>query len=390
MKILLVVPDYPPKSSGGGGRVAKILAEGLKDNGHDVTVLAGFCNNIEKNYYEEIINDVKIVWIPLMNIFVKRMPQFVYSFPPKLSSFKFLLSFDYVNYDVIHLFAYPTHLFVDIVALISKNKKFILTIHAFPDYVDSGPASPILKILYHIYLSVIGPYIIKNCNIVTTISEYTRKEAISHNFPSENIVLISNGINLEQDIIKETVKKDDFVIVSIGRITWYKGFEYALVAIRDLSKNIKNLKYIIIGETIDYSYLKKLKDLICEYGLGNNVIFTGRINEDMKLCILYNANIYLAPSTHEGFGLTLLEAMKYKIPIIATDTTGHRDIVKNMETAIMVEIKNSEEIARAIKLINSNEELRYRLIKNSTTEIKKYEWVNIIARYENLYKSFKK
>lgn len=229
----------------------------------------------------------------------------------------------------------------------------------------------------------------KNCNIITTISEHTRKDVISHNFRSEKIVLITNGISLKQDIIEKTVKEDNFVIVSIGRIAWYKGFEYALIAINDTLKYVKNLKYIIIGDTIDNDYFKKLKDIVFKCSLNDKVVFTGHINDDMKLNILSNADIYLAPSTHEGFGLTLLEAMKCKIPIIATDTTGHKDIVKHMETAIMVKIRNSEDITNSIKLLYSNKKLRDEFVNNSTMEIKNYDWVSIIAKYENVYKSIK-
>jgi glycosyltransferase involved in cell wall biosynthesis len=397
VKVLLVVPDYPPKSSAGGGRVAKILAEGLQNIGNEVTVLAGYYDSIEKNQYEEIVNGVKIIWVPLMDLFLKSTPQLIYSLPPRLSSLKFLISFDYTRYDIIHLFAYPTHLFVDIIALVSKNKKFILTIHAFPQYVDGeGPASTILKTIYHVYLLIMGRYMVKNCKIITSISVQTKRDAIEHNFPHKKIILVPNGIYLKKfDLIDAFDKryfgitKDEFLVTSIGRITWHKGFEYALIGIKKASEDITNLKYIIIGEIVDHDYFIKLKDIVRNYDLSNNVIFAGYVNEEAKLHILSRSDIYLAPSLHEGFGLTLLEAMKCRTPIVATRTAGHNDVVKHMETAVMVETKNSSDIENSIKLLHKDKELREKLVYNAMMAVENYDWDNIILKYESIYKFIK-
>lgn len=391
------MPDYPPKSSGGGGRVAKVLTEGLHNFGNEVTVLAGYYDRSEKYLYEENVNGVKIIWLPLMNIFVKNMPQLIYSLPPRLSSLKFLLSFDYTKYDVIHLFAYPTHLFVDIISIISKNKNFILTIHAFPHYVNEmGPASLIFKLIYRCYLSIINRYMINYCKVITAVSIQTKKDAIKHNIPSKKLMLVPNGIYLKhfgsEDLINKQnfgIIEADFLVTSIGRITWHKGFEYALIGIKKSIKDIPDLKYIIIGEVIDLIYFNKLKDIIQRNDLSDRVILTGYVNDDVKLHILTRSNIYLAPSLHEGFGLTLLEAMKCRVPIIATNTAGHSDILNHMETAIMVETKNSETIANSIKLLYKDKDLREKLIRNCTQVVEIYNWDTIIIKYENIYRSIK-
>lgn len=395
MKILFVSPDYPPKSTGGGGRVAKVLAEGLQNRGHEVIILAGYYNEDERTQYEENINGVKVIWIPLMNLFLKDLPQLIYSLPPKLSSLKYLLSFDYTEYDVIHLFAYPTHLLVDIVPFISKNKNFVLTIHAYPHYVSKdGSANSILKKFYQLYLSTIAKYVANKIGIVTVISKKTRADAIENHINQNKIKLIPNGIYLGEYNSPEVssldhfgISRDDFVVTSIGRISPHKGFDYALEGINEVRNDIPKLKYVLIGEIIDSNYSMKLNNIVDKNNLGDNVILTGRVTDDEKSQILSRSNVYLAPSLHEGFGLTLLEAMACNVPIIATKTAGHNDILDNMETAVMVEIKDPGNIATSLRLLHADEQLCEKLVNNSNEHVKMYSWDNIISQYESVYKT---
>lgn len=153
MKVLIVAPDYPPYARGGGGVVAQAIAHGLAEKGHEITVISGYypkktlSDRPHKNYEEEI----EVIWIPLMKMMEARYPQLRGSLPPNPSSLVFLKTIDYEGYDVIHLQGFG-HLLIDYVNLVAKNPRKILTVHAFPKYVErEGEAGFTLKLLYKIY-----------------------------------------------------------------------------------------------------------------------------------------------------------------------------------------------------------------------------------------------
>ncbi len=394
MNILLVTPDYPP-NCGGGGVVAMHLAQGLVNKGHKVSVLAGSYDIKNKIHYEEN-NGVKIIWIPLMHILIElKIPQLIYSLPPSLKSIYFLKQIDYNQYDVIHLFAFPTHLLVDIVNIISNNKKIILTIHAFPEYVSKeGPASYIIKSFYKFYLKTLGWYIINKSQTITTISHSTAKAAIQLGIPKNKLKIIPNGIEIKKYVPsdltnfnkKYNISEKDLLILSIGRITWHKGFEYSLIAMKQIFDAAINIKYIIIGDVIDDTYYTKLKKITSDLDIENTVIFSGYVDESTKISALSRCSIYLAPSLHEGFGLTILEAMAMGKSIIATNVSGHKDILEHMKTAIMISTKNPNEITQSVKKLVANDTLANYLGNNCKNQIKKFDWSAIIEKYYSSYK----
>lgn len=397
MKILLVTPDYLPKSSTGGARVATTLAEELAKKNHEVTVIAGYypVNRYDK-INEDEINKVKVVWIPFLHLLLEnKIPQLIPSLPPTINSLPLLKNLEYEKFDIVHLFAFPSHLLVDIIALFANTKNKLLTIHAFPKYAsEDGPAPFFLKIIYKVYLKTIAKLIANSCKIITTISKFTAKEAIKYGISPNKIRIIPNGINLNYYFPRNVEKinklfgleSDDILVLSIGRITWHKRFEDGLLAIQQLIKSgMRRIKYIIAGEIFDKNYYYFLKKEAIRLGISDKVIFPGYIDEETKIGLLSRCNIYLATSSHEGFGLTLLEAMALGKPIVATNIEGHKDVV-NKNVALLVKPKNPHQIAHSLKEIINNPSLSRRLSQNSLTFVKKFSWENIVKKYEYTYK----
>lgn len=396
MKVLIVTPEYPPYACGGGGAVAQMIAQGLAKKGHKITVMSGYYpkkmlnERPHKNWDEEI----GIIWIPLMRMMETKFPQLRGSMPPNPPSLLFLKTKDYAEYDVIHLCAFG-HLLIDYVNLVAKNPRKILTIHAFPKYVEKGGgASFPLRLLYRIYYRTLGINTLKSAKAITSVSKFTARECVERGIPENKIVVIENGIDLEKykpvnyDELEQKfhLQKEDVVILSISRVTWYKGYEYALKAIYEVVKaSNKSIKYMIVGSIEDRNYYWKLSKQVEKLGLKNNVILSGFLNEKLKLQALSRANIFLAPSLHEGFGLVILEAMALGKPAIASNCEGFRCILEHMKTGILVKPANSEEVANAIRLLLSNPDMQEKLLKNAFSEAQKYSWKKVVERYEGLY-----
>ncbi len=400
MKVLIVAPLYPPYARGGGGAVISAIAENLVKRGHDLTVISGYFSKkpLTALPHRDWSEGIEIIWIPLMSIMEKARPQLRGSLPPNIPSIAFLKTIDYDSYDVIHLSAFG-HLLIDFVNLFAKNPSKILTIHAFPKYFEKeGKANAVFKFLYRIYFRTLGNHTLQSAKAITAVSKFTLGECIKLGLPKDRIKLIENGIDLDNFAPlkygefeeRYHVEKKDIVILSISRVTWHKGYEYALEAIHRVVKATgKPIKYVIVGAIEDQDYRLKLEKQIRALSLQDSVRFTGFLSNSMKMQALSRSNIFLAPSVHEGFGLVLLEAMASGKPIIASNCEGFQNILENMITGLLVEPANVEEIATAMMRLLFNSGLQERLSKNALYSVKKYAWVERVEEYQELYKQVK-
>jgi glycosyltransferase involved in cell wall biosynthesis len=396
MNILIVCPGYYPRDLGGGGIVAQAIAHGLAKRGNDVTIISGY--HPEKTWgerpHKSCEGEVEIIWIPLMKLMTEKYPQLIGWLPPNFPSLAFLKTIHYERYDVIHLQGFG-HLLTDYVNLIAENPRKILTIHAFPKYLErEGTGSLPLKLLYRAYCWTLGKHTLSSAKAITAVSKFTAEECVEKGIPKDKITVIENGIDLEKythvncDELEQKfhLQKEDVLILSISRVTWYKGYEHAIKAIYEVVKATnKPIKYMNVGLIEDQNYYLRLRKQVEKLGLKNSVKFTGFLSHDMKLQALSRADIFLAPSLHEGFGLVILEAMALGKNIIASNCEGFRCILDNMRTGLIVEPGKSVEIANAILTLLENPGLGRKLSNNAYNEVRKYDWKTIIGKYEELY-----
>ncbi len=347
MKILLCVPEYPPYHIGGGGEVFKNLAENYKKLGHDVTVIYGYYPT--KSWWEDIKkyneNGIKFYQIPEIP-YPKLFPYLRTVMP---CNFKVLLKLVYImkneRPDVVHIHGYG-HLFIDYLGIICGKLKirFVFTNHGYPKIPYKNK---FIAILWNIYKNIIGERINRNAYKITCISEFTKNEYDKRYI--NKLVIIPNGIDLEyykytdNDINSLRNKfniKNEKILLSVGRITEYKGFQNILTILNQ----IPNIKYIIVGEDQDY---KNVLDIIIKNkNIKDKVIFTGKVDRN-KLDLLYQlSDLVVIPSEVESFGLVGLESLKNKRCIISSGVQGLK-YLKNSKN--VYEFKTQQELINLLK-----------------------------------------
>tara|TARA_B100000886_G_scaffold318147_1_gene257945 strand:+ start:3366 stop:4484 length:1119 start_codon:yes stop_codon:yes gene_type:complete len=147
--------------------------------------------------------------------------------------------------------------------------------------------------------------------------------------------------------------KNDFIILSVGRLVKYKGYEYALDAVR---KSNKKVKYYIIG---DGPLKTKLDLLIKNYNLMDRVFLLGKVSDKTKEDYFKKSDIFLFPSISksEAFGIVQLEAMSHGLPIINTKLNNGVNYLVPEDIGITASIKNAENLKNAINNLKSNNKL---------------------------------
>ena len=170
---------------------------------------------------------------------------------------------------------------------------------------------------------------------------------------------------------------DDFDgtrILTVGRLSKEKGQDLIIPVLKKLKKNGYKVRWYCIG---DGPAKKEYEKLVDKLNIKDDFIFLGsKLNPYtyMKEC-----NIYVQPSKHEGYCITLGEARCFNNPIVTTNFTGANEQIVNENTGLVCEI-NEEEIYKAIKKLLDDKKL-YKNIKDnlnneivdSTKEIRKLE-----------------
>ena len=147
-------------------------------------------------------------------------------------------------------------------------------------------------------------------------------------------------------------------IISVGRLTYYKGHEVLIRA----AANLPETHVVIVGEG---DRKEHLRGLIRQLGLGGRVELTGFISDETLRALLATSDLFCLPSIErtEAFGLVLLEAMRYSKAVIASDVfgSGMGWIIGQMETGLLVKPGDVDDLARALQLLCQRPGLRKRM-----------------------------
>jgi len=203
---------------------------------------------------------------------------------------------------------------------------------------------------------------------------FTRK-----GFDKNKLMVIPNGIEIDSLPITRP-SKEEIVIASLGRFVKQKDYETALKSISYLKEQLvlkKKIKYWVIGHGPEHEVIKGLAK---SYGLSDEIRII--VAPENPLEMLRQSDIYLCTSVYEGLSNSIMEAISYSLPIVATRVGDNDRLVKHDENGWLVEPKDYKSIARYLhKLIHSTED-RNRMGKNGYQHLKAgYGYDRFQSRY---------
>ena len=184
--------------------------------------------------------------------------------------------------------------------------------------------------------------------------------------------------------VKSKYNLPDHFLLFVGRIVPVKNIETIIKAYHVAKKrNGIEHKLVIVGAKTWYYGI--LESLISELDLGQDVIFTGPIFDDLPS--VYNlSDLFLFPSYYESFGAVLLEAMACGTPVIAANTGGLPEAAG--DAALLISATNIDEFADAIIKLLSSENLRKSLIEKGLARTKRFSWEICARETLNVYEQF--
>ncbi len=212
---------------------------------------------------------------------------------------------------------------------------------------------------------------IESADLVLSVSRFTRNRVLSWaSIPPERAIVLSNTVHGaftpgKADALRAAWDLEGkFVLLSVGRMVSheaYKGQDRVIAALPSLLRRYPNLAYVIVGEGDDTA---RLRSQAVEAGVSGHVLFKGAMTREQLVDVYRMADLFVMPSTGEGFGIAYLEAMACGTPAFGLACGGAVDplcdgelgfaaaeseFLPALEAAIAAEPPDPDNLARAVQ-----------------------------------------
>lgn len=205
---------------------------------------------------------------------------------------------------------------------------------------------------------------LKNADLTIRSSLYNPSDGEFFNGKINKIIPLGIPIMDDNSIKVDFFKSSGSVsIFFMGLLNSTKGELDLLEAIKILHENGHLVSLSIAGKFENNEYEMVFFDRVRKYGLAEVVTYLGIVSGDSKRRAFLAADIFCFPSffESESFGIVLLEAMQYSIPIVATKWRGIQEIVIDGKNGYLVDVNNSSELANRLSLLIDNVPLRVKM-----------------------------
>jgi len=323
---------------GGMEKTVQQIAEGMKDK-VDVEVLA--CQPKGRGI-ATLVNGVKVTKASSLGI--------LWSMPISFS-FPFLLAWKSREVDILH-FHLPFPLGVLSYLLMgAKQKKIVVTYHS--DIVRQKKLMRFFRPFLHRFLRRADRIIVTSPSLLESSEELQLYR--------EKITVVPSSVDLDE-VDRPVLRTFDLgvspgekVVLFVGRLSYYKGLEYLIEAMREIEA-----KLLVVGEG---ELRKALEERAKSLQVDSKVVFLGRVSDEVLQYCYEICDVFVLPSIEktEAFGLVQLEAMAHGKPVVNTRLpTGVPFVSIDGETGLTVEPRNARALALAVNSLLKNEELRRR------------------------------
>lgn len=384
MKIIIFNFEYPPLG-GGGGIATKHIAEELAKK-HEVHVITSrptkeLGEAREKDGGGHMVSGVHVHRVPVLGreslavASLLSMATFIPSAWWKARQLTRNEKFDVINAQFVIPSGIPA-------ALIARRHKIPMVLSFIGgDLFD--PTKGVSPHRHWILRQAIN-FISNQAKICTAISHDTKRRAVDIHKVTRPIVVINLGITAGQPRGRKTraelhLPESTPLFVSVGRLIPRKGYGCLLEALTQTPA----AHLAVMG---DGPLLNQLKKQAYDLGVHERVHWLGFVSEEDKMNILDRADVFVSASEHEGFGIVFLEAMESGLPIIATWEGGQTDFLFQGHNALLVRPRDNQAMARAMRTILENQEMRDNMRNNNKEEVKNYYWPQVGNKYEEVMK----
>jgi len=368
MKLLIAADIFPPQS-GGPATYAVTLANELKSQGVEVTIvslnhnsdpLVVSCRVFAVRFKNKLLRYLQYLWLLLK---YSGKADLVYAMGPvnaglpawlaaRLRRKKFVVKVvgDYAWEQSTQRFGVT-----DSIAVFQKQRHYS-TVVQFLKWLES--------------------FVVRHADRVIVPSDYLRGIVTGWGVKPDNVAVIYNAVELKA-VAPAAKPAEERWIISAGRLVPWKGMEALISIMTEIVTEFPNVKLKIIGDGPEREKLRlKTEDL----RLKDCVELLGNLPHEKTLAYLAVADLFVLNSGYEGLSHMLLEALSFGRPVLASDVGGNPEVIIKNQTGELFEYNNRVQIRERIREFLQNPSLHLPKLSPSDLFFDRFKLSTMIAK----------
>src|SRR5688572_519956 len=210
------------------------------------------------------------------------------------------------------------------------------------------------------------------------------KNIITHHYgiDANKVEVVYNAIDVSTNGFDEeqySIKKDEKIVLFLGRITMQKGPEYFLAAAKKVLEVMDNVKFVMAGSG---DMIRRTIEMAAAMGIGHKVLFTGFLRGGDVEKVFKMADLYVMPSVSEPFGIAPLEAMSHDVPVIISKQSGVSEVLTH---ALKVDFWDVNEMANKIIAVLKHPPLASTPRQHGSFDVRRRSWSDAARQCIQVY-----
>ena len=326
--------------------------------GHEVTLFCSFFKGAKR---EEIVDGIRVIREGGRYLFNYRVP------------LGYFVRFQHQKFDIViddmNKIPFFTPLYV-------REPQYVITHHLFDKSVFLEV--PWLLAMYVYLFEKTGFAVCRRKQVPFIVgSPSTKAELVQKGFQADIVEIINYCVDHHIHRPSGVPRSPTPLIGYFGRMKKYKCIEQLIHAFAIVSKEIPDIRLVIVGEGDNRASLEALSK---ELEVAKSVRFTGFVDEQEKVRLMQEVWFVVNTSSKEGWGLTVIEANACGTAALASNVPGLRDAIKDGETGMLYEFGNVQDLAVKIRLLLRDAPLRQRLAQAARAWALTFNWDDAARR----------
>lgn len=261
----------------------------------------------------------------------------------------------------------------------------IVTVHDL-NYIAFGDQ---MEVSRRLMLAFLVPRVARRAARVIAVSDFTRRELVEHiGLKKEQICVIHEAPKARPPCpkqkfheVRERFGLDGPYLLAFSSLSPHKNIPFLLEGFAKIT-SIYPHRLVLVGHTPPGS---EVEHKIERLGLGDRVICTGYVSDDIVNALLDEATLFIFPSKYEGFGLPILEAQQAGIPIVCSQTASLPEVAG--EGALYFDPYSEESLISALRTVLDDKTIREALRQKGYANVARFSWKKAAAETLAIYKA---
>ncbi len=232
-------------------------------------------------------------------------------------------------------------------------------------------------------------FVTNNADKIIVPSNYLKKILVNWGIKGDKIQVIYNAFHaIDFNGTKEEMRKKFNInfpmIISVGRLVSWKGFDTLIKLMPEIIKEIPDAKLYIVGDGPDKDYLASC---VKKNGVEDSVVLTGKMKQNDLFEYIKASDLFVLNTSYEGLSHQLLEVLYLETPILCSDAGGNIEVIDTGLNGELFKYNDKETIKRSIINLLKNKEIADKYVEKGKEKLDFFGEERMLREIANVLKN---